>query len=181
MFNIIHIDFEDHNTIISARLLKMHINWDNPSDFSVTFSNRNSLKETWALFEEVKNQTEDVSSKVEFNTGAWKNAAIVSLDVNEYMNSILNASKQQLVSNDNNEVKIDATGIMCKKWDAERQIYDPCQIWITSNQIAITTDSWNSVGLCLGYIKVGNEYFFGICTEECFYSMIGGVNLNVNT
>ena len=181
MFNIVHINFEDHDSIISARLLKMHINWDNPSDFSVTFSNRNSLKETWQLFEEVKNQAEDVSSKVEFSTGAWKNAAITSVNVNEYMNNILNASKQQLVSNDNNEIKIDSTGILCRKWIEERQIYDPGQIWITNNQIAITSDSWASVGLALGYVKVDNEYFFGLCKNECFYSRIGGVDLNVDT
>ena len=95
--------------------------------------------------------------------------------------NILNASKQQLVSNDNNEIKIDSTGILCRKWIEERQIYDAGQIWITNNQIAITSDSWASVGLALGYVKVDNEYFFGLCKNECFYSRIGGVDLNVDT
>lgn len=166
MFNIIHINFEDHDSIISARLLKLHINWDDPSDFKVTFSNRNSLKETWALIEEVKKQAEDFSSKVEFTTGAWKNATIVSVDVNKYMNDILNASKQQLVSNDNNEILIDSTGILCRKWLYEQQIYDPGQIWITNNQIAISQDGFNSVGIALGYVKMGNDYFFGLCAPS---------------
>lgn len=166
MFNIIHINFEDHDSIISARLLKLHINWDDPSDFKVTFSNRNSLKETWALLEEIKKQTEDTSSKVEFTTGAWKNAAIVSVDVNKYMNDILNASKQQLVSNDNNEILIDSTGILCRRWLSEQQIYDPGQIWITNNQIAISQDGFNSVGIALGYVKMGNDYFFGLCAPS---------------
>lgn len=166
MFNIIHINFEDHDSILSARLLKLHINWDDPSDFKVTFSNRNSLKETWALLEEIKKQTEDTSSKVEFTTGAWKNAAIVSVDVNKYMNDILNASKQQLVSNDNNEILIDSTGILCRRWLSEQQIYDPGQIWITNNQIAISQDGFNSVGIALGYVKMGNDYFFGLCAPS---------------
>ena len=180
MFNIIHINFEDRDSMISARLLKMHINWDDPTDFSVTFSNRNSLKETWALFEEVKNQTEDMSSKLEFSTGAWSNAAIVSVDVNSYMNDVLNASKQQLVSNDNNEVLIDSTGIMCRRWMEESNIYDPCQIWITANQIAITQDAWNSVGLALGYIKVGNDYFFGLSAREILGTLIMSEKLIVS-
>ena len=164
MFNIIHINFEDHDSIISARLLKLHINWDDPSDFKVTFSNRNSLKETWALIEKVRKQVEDVSSKTEYAVGAWKNAAIVSVDVNKYMNDILNASKQQLVSNDNNEILIDSTGILCRRWLSEQQIYDPGQIWITNNQIAIS--SFNSVGIALGYVKMGNDYFFGLCAPS---------------
>lgn len=166
MFNIIHINFEEHDSIISARLLKLHINWDDPSDFKVTFSNRNSLKETWVLIEEVRNQAEDASSKVEFTTGAWKNAAIVSVDINKYMNNILNASKQQLVTNDNNEILIDSTGILCRKWLSEQQIYDPGQIWITNNQIAISQDGFNSVGIALGYVKMNNDYFFGLCAPS---------------
>lgn len=166
MFNIIHINFEDHDSIISARLLKLHINWDDPSDFKVTFSNRNSLKETWALIEKVRKQVEDVSSKTEYAVGAWKNAAIVSVDVNKYMNDILNASKQQLVSNDNNEILIDSTGILCRRWLSEQQIYDPGQIWITNNQIAISQDSFNSVGIALGYVKMGNDYFLDCAPHQ---------------
>lgn len=180
MFNIIHINFEDHDSTISARLLKLHINWDDPSDFKVTFSNRNSLKETWALIQEVQKQAEDVSTKVEFATGAWKNAAIVSVDVNKYMNDILNASKQQLVTNDNNEILIDSTGILCRKWLAEQQIYDPGQIWITNNQIAISQDGFSSVGVALGYVKMGNDYFFGLCAPSIVGKLLMSEKLMVS-
>ena len=180
MFNIIHINFEDHDSIISARLLKLHINWDDPSDFKVTFSNSNSLKETWELIREVQKQAEDVSTKVEFATGAWKNAAIVSVDVNKYINNILNASKQQLVSNDNNEILIDSTGILCRKWLSERQIYDPGQIWITNNQIAISQDGFNSVGIALGYVKMGNDYFFGLCAPSIVGKLLMSEKLMVS-
>lgn len=166
MFNIIHINFENHDSVISSRLLKVHINWDNPSDFNVTFSNKNKLSELMDLLEEVQNQADDLSSQIGFSTGAWKNAAIVSVDVNKYMNDILNASKQQLVSNDNNEILIDSTGILCRRWLSEQQIYDPGQIWITNNQIAISQDGFNSVGIALGYVKMGNDYFFGLCAPS---------------
>lgn len=165
MFNIIHIIFDDRDSVISARLLKMHINWDDPSDFKVTFSNRNSLKETWGLIEEIRSQADDVSSKVEFATGAWKNAAAVSVDVNKYMNQILNAANQQLTSNDNNEILISKVGIQCRKFLPEQAIYDPAQIWITNNVIAITQDDWNNVGLAIGHVKMGNDYFFGVCAD----------------
>ena len=165
MYNIIHINFEDRDDIISARLLKLHINWDDPSDFTVTFSNRNSLEESWALMEEIQSQTEDMSSKLEYTTGAWRNAAIVSVDVNKYMNNVLNAAKQQIASNDNNEVLISKVGIQCRKWLEERQKYDPAQIWITNNVIAITQDDWNTVGLAIGYVKMDDDYFFGVVAD----------------
>lgn len=82
------------------------------------------------------------------------------------MNDILNASKQQLVSNDNNEILIDSTGILCRRWLSEQQIYDPGQIWITNNQIAISQDSFNSVGIALGYVKMGNDYFLDCAPHQ---------------
>lgn len=166
MFNIIYINFEEHDSMIGARLLKLHINWDDPSDFKSTFSNRNSLGETWALLEELRNQTETISTQVGFGSGAWKGAAQSTIDLRGYLNNVLNASKQQLVTNDNNEVKIDATGILCRKWLPEQQIYDPGQIWITNNQVAISKDGFNSVGIAIGYVKVGNDYFFGVAADS---------------
>lgn len=180
MFNIIHINFEDYDSVVSARLLKVHINWDNPYDFKVTFSNKNRLSEFMDLMEEIQDQADDLSSQVGFATGAWKNAATVSVSVNDYMNNILNASKQQLVTNDNNEVKIDSTGILCRRWLGEQQIYDPCQVWITANQIAITHTNWNDVGLALGYIKMGNDYFFGLAAQEIVGKLLMSEKLMVS-
>lgn len=180
MFNIIHINLEDRDSIISSRLLKLHINWDDPSDFKATFSNRNSLKETWILFDELKKQTEDASSKVEFSTGAWTSAASTSIDFDKYRNSILNASKQQITSNNNNEVMFGSYGIRCRKYLPEQNKYDPGQIWITNNIIGITQDDWNTVGIAIGYVKMNNDYFFGVCADTLVGRAILGNQLLIS-
>lgn len=162
MFNIVHISMDDPNEVMDVRLLKLHINWDDPSDFSATFSNKDTLSEKWNTFQTVKKQAEDTASKVDFSTGAWNKAASTSVTMDKYMNSVLDAAKQQIVSNENNEVVIDQTGILAKKWLPEKQSYDPAQLWITNNCIGITTDNWETVGMALGYVKVGNDYFYGV-------------------
>lgn len=168
MFNIIHISMDDPNEVMDVRLLKLHINWDDPSDFSATFSNKDTLSEKWNTFQTVKKQAEDTASKVDFSTGAWNKAASTSVTMDKYMNSVLDAAKQQIVSNENNEVVIDQTGILAKKWIPEKQSYDPAQLWITNNCIGITTDNWETVGMALGYVKVGNDYFYGVVADKIF-------------
>ena len=168
MFNIVHISMDDPNEVMDVRLLKLHINWDDPSDFSATFSNKDTLSEKWNTFQTVKKQAEDTASKVDFSTGAWNKAASTSVTMDKYMNSVLDAAKQQIVSNENNEVIIDQTGILAKKWLPEKQSYDPAQLWITNNCIGITTDNWETVGMALGYVKVGNDYFYGVVADKIF-------------
>lgn len=179
MFNIVHISMDDPNEVMDVRLLKLHINWDNPSDFSATFSNKDTLSEKWNTFQTVKKQAEDTASKVDFSTGAWNKAASTSVTMDKYMNSVLDAAKQQIVSNENNEVIIDQTGILSKKWLPEKQSYDPSQLWITNNCIGITTDNWETVGMALGYVKVGNDYFYGVVADKIFGRLLMSKGLYV--
>lgn len=168
MFNIVHISMDDPNEVMDVRLLKLHINWDDPSDFSATFSNKINLKETWSEYAEIRKQAEDASTKVDFSVGAWNKASATSVTMDKYMNSVLDAAKQQIVSNENNEIVIDQTGILAKKWLPEKKSYDPAQLWITNNCIGITTDNWETVGMALGYVKVGNDYFYGVVADKIF-------------
>lgn len=179
MFNIIHIRFEENDSIIDARLLKLHINWDNPSDFKATFSNKDSLDQTFGL-EEVINQTETNSSSLSYGVGAWSNAANASPEIRDYMNSIFDASKQMLQSSSNQEVRLDRTGIVIRKWDSNNEQYDPGQLWATNGGLFITRDGWDSVSLALGYTKVGNDYFYGLCCESLVGKMVLSSNLYIS-
>lgn len=168
MFNIIHISMDDENDVMDVRLLKLHINWDDATDFSATFSNKTSIEESWSEYTQIKKQVDSTASTINFSTGAWNKAASTSVTMDKYMNSVLDAAKQQIVSNENNEVIIDQTGILAKKWLPEKKSYDPAQLWITNNCIGITTDNWETVGMALGYVKVGNDYFYGVVADKIF-------------
>ncbi len=180
MFNIIHIQFEDSEAVTDARLLKLHLNWDNPDDFKATFSNRGSIDEAFAIFKEVINQTEDNSSSLSYGVGAWTSAATVSPEIRDYMNSIFDASKQMLQSSENQEVRVDRTGLLIRKWNGDSEQYDPGQAWMTNGGIFMTRDGWDSVSLALGYTKVGNDYFYGLCCESLVGKVVLASNLYIS-
>ncbi|MCI8661525.1 MAG: ABC transporter ATP-binding protein [Lachnospiraceae bacterium] len=180
MFNVIHVRFEENDAVTDARLLKLHINWDNPSDFKATFSNRNSLDENFGLFQEVIRQTEDTSSSLSYGIGAWSNAAIVSPEIRNYMSSVFDASKQMLQSSDEQEIRIDRTGMLVKKWDSDKESFDPGQLWVTNGGLFITRDAWDTVSLALGYTRIGNDYFYGLCCESLVGKMVLSSNLYIS-
>lgn len=166
LFNIIHIQFDEPGVIGDARLLKLHVNWDDPSDFSATFSNKDSLNEIFSLLKEIQEQAQSTATQIGFSSGAWKDAAQSSKQFKEYQNAIFDASLKQIQSSANQECIFDETGLMLRRWLPEQGRYDPHQMWLVNNQLAMTLDGWNSVSLALGYVKIGSNYFYGLNAEH---------------
>lgn len=179
LFNIIHIRFEEHDVISDARLLKLHVNWDDPTDFSATFSNRNSLDESFGVLKEIQDQANSTATEIGFASGAWSGAAQTNVDFRNYQNSIFDASLQQIQNSDNQELRVDETGILLRKWIPEQSRYDLCQTWFTNAQMVMTLDGWNTVSLALGHIKVGNDYFYGLNAERIVGKFLIGEQLYI--
>ena len=165
MFNIFHIRLENHDTISDVRLLKLHINWDDPTDFTATFSNQNNLDESWGFLEEIKNQANGTANKIEFASGAWRENSQSSKEFKDFMNNVFVAANHQIQNANNEEITIGESGIRLKHWLQNEGRYDPCQAWIVHNTLCFTTDNWNTVSLALGHIKVGNDYFYGLAAD----------------
>lgn len=179
LFNIIHIRLEEHDVITDARLLKLHVNWDNPSDFSATFSNRNSLDEGFALLKEIQDQADGTATEIGFASGAWSGAAQTNVDFRNYQNSIFDASLKQIQNSSDQDVLIDETGILLRRWIEDQSKYDLCQMWLTNSQLVMTLDGWNTVSLALGYVKVGNDYFYGLNAERVVGKFLIGEQLYI--
>lgn len=165
MFNIIHVRLEDYDLISDVRLLKLHVNWDDPSDFKATFSNRNSLDDSWSLIHEIQEQAQSTASKVDFASGAWRETSQSSKEFNDFMDSVFIAANKQIQNAENEEITIGESGIRLKHWLSNEKKYDPCQAWMVHNTLCFTTDNWNTVSLALGHIKIGNEYFYGLAAD----------------
>ncbi len=165
MFNIFHIRLENHDTISDVRLLKLHINWDDPTDFTATFSNQNNLDESWGFLEEIKNQANGTANKIEFASGAWRENSQSSKEFKDFMNNVFVAANHQIQNATNEEITIGESGIRLKHWIQNEGRYDPCQAWMVHNTLCFTTDNWNTVSLALGHIKIGNDYFYGLAAD----------------
>lgn len=172
--NYVFIDYGD-DFVLKARLLQLDLNWDNYSDFSLTFSSMDSLDTEWRVFAEVQAQANGAANSLDINRGGWNAAKESGFEFNKYINSIFDASLQNIQNATNQEVLFDNTGILVRKSLAETgNQYDPRQIWITNQQIAMTTTGWESVGLVFGYVYAEdeNDYFYGVAADKLVGTMI---------
>lgn len=174
--NIITINIEDGYNI-EARLLKISINWDNPSDFSLTFSSKTSLEDGVFEFKDVKDSVKKLGNSLNISSSAWNNASQSSATVLTDMSSFLNASLRAVQNSKDNEVNMDGTGITIRKSNGDGT-YDQNQLWMTRGNIIMTDDGWKSVKIAIGSVTMDDgRKIFGVAAENVLHCMIGGVKL----
>lgn len=179
--SIITIDYdEDGNgkNYVQGRLLGVHINWDNLSDFSLTFSNKNSLDNNFAL-DELQEQASSTANSLSITSSSFSNIMHTTNSVREFINSSLDASKNEIVSSANQDVKIGEYGIRIRKWDADRNDYDPKQIWMANGLITFSKDGYNTVQMALGEIELNGEKLYGIVADALIGKILIGEQLYI--
>lgn len=162
--NIMTLDFGD-DILVESRLLKIHINWDKLDDFSLTFSSKNRLDQGWAEFAEIASQASSSSTSQHLNGTGWNNAKNKSSTFDEYMKSTLDLTKQKLIDSTNQEFIIDSTGAQMRKWNYDTNSYSPNQLWLTNNIIAMSSNSFQNVSLCIGEIEMGGVNLYGVVAD----------------
>lgn len=134
--DIILIKYSDKE-YIKARVLSMDLDWEDFTKFSLTFSSKTSLTDGYFFLKELKNMVDKTSTTVDIRGTGYSG---VTKQANEAysatLKEFLDLSMQQIVSNGvNQDVTIDGTGILLKKWLPESNKYAPEKLWLTNRQI----------------------------------------------
>lgn len=167
----------DYGETTSLRLLKITIDWENLNNFELTFSSKNKIEDGLVEFEEIVNQAQSSSTTLDLHGQGWNYATNKASKVSNFMNSSLNASLNKLINSDKEEVRMDNTGLRCRKWDDDRNDYDPRQIWLTSNQIAFSADGFRNVSMALGEIEINGNNVYGLVADAIVGKLVATENL----
>ncbi|KSV59290.1 phage tail domain-containing protein [Acetivibrio ethanolgignens] len=153
---MVSVEFEE-DEIITPRLLKISIDWEDLKNFTLTFSSKTKLDDGLIQLEEIHKQINTtVTSQILSGIG-WDAAKNQITPVNEFMNSALDASKNALFSGKNQEVITDGSGMRLRKWVDELNNYSPNQMWETNNGIYLTDSAWESVNVAIGELNIGKD------------------------
>jgi len=147
-------------------LLQLHLNFYNPTDFSMTFANRYRLDDPAHEFAELIQDTISKGSNIGVDSQLWTDwSKNYQIDVSQFLTSPLNASKQQLINADNEQITIDQVGLRGKR-EISSGNYSPEQVWLTSNTLAFTNDGWNTVTTALGKVTLpDNTTTYGLVAD----------------
>lgn len=167
---------------IEAILLGIEFNYDDPTDFSMTFSNRYRLNDgTWE-FQDLYGDTAKTSTNMGFTYEALKNWESYKGDVVSFVNSSLDLTKNALLNDSNNiEMEFDSTGLMGRRLNEETGKYYGDQVWLTNSVLAFTDDGFDTVKTALGKLTLadGSEQY-GLIADVLIGKAIFGSQLTLS-
>lgn len=158
------------------------IDFDNPTSFSMGFSNRLRLNDsewTWAdLHNDTNNAVSSTTSLIGSAATPVTNGTIDK--VNNYMNNTLVAANQAIQATQDNEFSFGGYGIRGRRASSEAGAvngYDPKQIWINNNLICFTDDAWKTTRLAIGYSESGQ---YGVVADYIVGKLLAGDRLTIS-
>ena len=164
--------------VLEPYVVGVHIEFENPSGFSVTFSNSyTGFDSSFALSRLLE---QSVSMGKTLNSKAGQYASFVnsgaSSSVREFMNSALDIAKNAVLSSGHQAISYDDSGMRIRKWKTDasgnyildsngNRVLEPEEIWIVDNTIAFTDDSWATAKMAIGKIFNPNRVTYRQTTD----------------
>ena len=162
-------------------LLEISYSVLNPTDFTMTFSNRLRLDGEDYKYSDLMGSVQKTGASVAFDSLKWSNWE------NDYKNSVatfiasaLDATVNNLISNSNQEILINQNGLIARNSDGAGG-YSPKQAWLVNNVLAFSDDGFQTAKLALGEISLpagGTGY--GLVADVIVGRLLAGASLTIS-
>jgi hypothetical protein len=174
------------NMSVTAVLLELEYNLEDPSDFSMTFSNRLRLDNATFQYTDLMGHVVKTGTSVSFQKGNWSNwTREYKSNVSTFITSSLDATRNSILASQGQEMTINGAGLRGKQLINpldESGGYKPEQVWLTGNTLGFTDDNWSTLKTAIGRIDLGGgTYGYGLVGDYLIGNMIVGANLTIET
>lgn len=171
-------ELEDGEAITTV-LLEISQQFDDPSQFSMTFSNRLRLDNGAFIYSDLMGQVVKTGSAVAFDSLKWSNWESDYKDpVTKFITSSLNAAVNNLVSSTNQDIIIDQNGLRGRQFSSGS--FGDKQVWLVNNMLAFSDDAFQTAKLALGEITLsGGGTAFGLAADVIVGRMLAGNSLTI--
>lgn len=153
-------------------LLEFTIDYDNPTNFNMTFGNKFRISEGMWNISDLLRESSLSNNTVQSQLPVINGKQNVVDEASVYMKNALDTSLQEIINTNGQHMTWGDYGLWGKKI-LDTGLIDPRQIRISNNQIVMTKDGWNSLVLAIGNI---NGYY-GINAEILLGKLIAGNEL----
>lgn len=167
--NFIRVHIRD-GYVKRARLLEVDLNFDDLSDFNVTFGNLVTTKSEIDKHADLLAQAVSAGKQVAAAASDWQRAVDKSNKLEEAISSGLQDAALQVGRASNQAISWDKNGFYCRKFlDGSTDQYEDEQIAIINNKIVFTRDNWQTSEAALGEFQVDVN---GDGIDETMYGLI---------
>ena len=161
--------------IKKARLLAVDINFDDFSDFSCEFGELTSLRTPSSIHADLLANALTAGNSVASSQSYWEKGAdlATSTDI-KIQNGLLGAIDG--IYNNDKSVLIDNHGILLRQV-LDNGEYSPYQIWMTNNNILISTDGFDTAQTGIGVFDVNGRELYGVLAKAVLAGYIEGSDI----
>lgn len=155
-----------------ARLLAVDINFDDFSDFSCEFGELTNLKTPSSIHADLLANALTAGNSVASSQSYWNKGSDLATSTDlKIQNGLLSAIDG--IYNGDKSVLIDNHGILLRKVE-ENGEYSPYQIWLTNNNILVSTDSFQTADTGIGVFEVDGRELYGVLAKAVLAGYIEG-------
>ena len=160
--NLINVAIRE-DYIKKARLLAVNINFDDFSDFSCEFGELTSLRNPSSIHADLLATALTAGSSVVSGQSYWDKGADLATSTDlKIQNGLLGAIDG--IYNDDQSVLIDNRGILLRHV-LDNGEFSPYQIWLTNNNILVSTDSFQTADTGIGVFEVDGKELYGVLAK----------------
>lgn len=170
--------------VLSPVVLGVNIDFDDLSDFEITFSNTFKSNDPLFVLKDLVKKTNSMGKTLDFSQYNYSNFVNsgAKTQVRDFMTSAINTMKNMIMSGANNELTIDQTGLRCRKYDEASGGYSPKQLWLAHNALMFTNDNWNSATIGIGeFVDKNLGSIFGIVAPAIVGTILAGTSLVIES
>lgn len=160
---------------IEPVLLKFTANFDDPTKFSMEFSNRYRLNDSTWTYGDLVGEAVSSNGSISFDYSSIKDWSTKKNSLIDFANSSLDATRNKLVNNkDKPTFTVDGTGLRASSLQNQRGI------WLTNDTLAFSDDNFETVKTAIGLIPLDNgRSTYGVNAETLIGKAIFGSELTL--
>ena len=170
----------DYDTVIKLRLISFTVNYSNTQTINVTFSDAIRVKDVYEDSASIQAQANSAAMSFQFNKDQYDKSVREGNFVSEMRKYGLDVATTNIHNSSNQNQIWDDTGMTFRQWNEQKQDYDPEQIKIINNLIAISDDGFNkSTVAAIGKIPIdkNGNFAWGVNAQVLVSKLVMSENL----
>ena len=165
-----------------SRLMQVHINFEDFSDFSCEFGELISTMSQADLHADLLSQAVQAGKSVASNANYWNKGADKSNEIDlRIQQGLLDAATAIKSIDGTQNVIIDKYGIHLQKVDPSTGKVNDKQGWIVNNQFLYSDDGFKTTKSVFGEYKIENQTYWGLLAEAVIAGYIEGSQIKGGT
>lgn len=133
------------------RLIEYEIDFENPENIAVTFSDVTKIQGGYSDIESILNQASSIATSYDYVARQSKAGKSAREIVDGWVDRGLALTTQKIINDaDNQSITMDSNGLLCKEYDSITDTFNDNQVKIINKGLYITNNNWKTAKAGIG-------------------------------